>query len=148
MTLTRVILEGEITDSFPLEGAKSGKLNLHLRWMPQPIYRDSWVQSIRFDSFSLNLYLEGFFARYPWISSCRSSSSRSGSTPAANGCILVSIYMVVMYDLQKYGLSLFSKLVISINDECKSRCTCGAHKMDGGDSFASVWNTEFNGPSV
>ncbi|OAY78537.1 Synaptotagmin-5 [Ananas comosus] len=41
MTLTRVILEGEITDSFPLEGAKSGKLNLHLKWMPQPIYRDS-----------------------------------------------------------------------------------------------------------
>nr|CAD1840141.1 unnamed protein product [Ananas comosus var. bracteatus] len=41
MTLTRVVLEGEITDSFPLEGAKSGKLNLHLKWMPQPIYRDS-----------------------------------------------------------------------------------------------------------
>uniref|UniRef100_A0A1D1XKJ4 Extended synaptotagmin-3 n=1 Tax=Anthurium amnicola TaxID=1678845 RepID=A0A1D1XKJ4_9ARAE len=41
MTLTRVIMEGELTDSFPLEGAKSGRLNLHLKWAPQPIYRDS-----------------------------------------------------------------------------------------------------------
>ncbi|XP_073098720.1 synaptotagmin-5 [Elaeis guineensis] len=40
MTLTRVILEGEFTDNFPLEGAKSGRLNLHLKWTPQPIYRD------------------------------------------------------------------------------------------------------------
>ncbi|KAJ0984331.1 hypothetical protein J5N97_002687 [Dioscorea zingiberensis] len=41
MTLTRVILEGEFTDTFLLEGAKSGKLKLHLKWVPQPIYRDS-----------------------------------------------------------------------------------------------------------
>ncbi|EHA8589954.1 synaptotagmin-5-like [Cocos nucifera] len=41
MTLTRVIMEGEFTDSFPLEGAKSGRLNLHLKWTPQPIYRDT-----------------------------------------------------------------------------------------------------------
>ncbi|XP_056162488.1 synaptotagmin-5 isoform X1 [Syzygium oleosum] len=41
LTLTRVILEGEYKDSFPLDGAKSGKLNLHLKWMAQPIYRDS-----------------------------------------------------------------------------------------------------------
>ncbi|XP_063944824.1 synaptotagmin-5 [Daucus carota subsp. sativus] len=41
LTLTRVILEGEYKDSFQLDGAKSGKLNLHLKWMPQPIYRDS-----------------------------------------------------------------------------------------------------------
>ncbi|XVE71517.1 hypothetical protein DITRI_Ditri10aG0157100 [Diplodiscus trichospermus] len=41
LTLTRVILEGEYSDSLPLEGAKSGKLNLHLKWMPQPIFRDS-----------------------------------------------------------------------------------------------------------
>ncbi|KAH7671919.1 Enolase-like N-terminal protein [Dioscorea alata] len=40
MTLTRVILEGEFTDSFILDGAKSGKLNLHLKWVPQPIYRN------------------------------------------------------------------------------------------------------------
>ncbi|XP_057959607.1 synaptotagmin-5-like [Malania oleifera] len=40
-TLTRVILEGEFKDSFILDGAKSGKLNLHLKWTPQPIYRDS-----------------------------------------------------------------------------------------------------------
>ncbi|XP_026660235.2 synaptotagmin-5-like isoform X3 [Phoenix dactylifera] len=40
MTLTRVIMEGEFTESFPLEGAKSGRLNLHLKWTPQPIYRD------------------------------------------------------------------------------------------------------------
>ncbi|MQM16832.1 hypothetical protein Taro_049792 [Colocasia esculenta] len=41
LTLTRVIMEGEITDAFPLEGAKSGRLNLKLKWTPQPIYRDS-----------------------------------------------------------------------------------------------------------
>ncbi|KAK6912591.1 C2 domain [Dillenia turbinata] len=41
MTLTRVILEGEYTDSFALDGAKSGKLNFHLKWTPQHIYRDN-----------------------------------------------------------------------------------------------------------
>ncbi|KAK9100613.1 hypothetical protein Scep_024043 [Stephania cephalantha] len=41
LTLTRVILETEYKDSFPLEGAKSGRLDLHLKWTPQPIYRDS-----------------------------------------------------------------------------------------------------------
>ncbi|KAK9149577.1 hypothetical protein Scep_008334 [Stephania cephalantha] len=41
LTLTRVILEGEYNDSYPLEEAKSGKLNLHLKWLSQPLYRDS-----------------------------------------------------------------------------------------------------------
>ncbi|CAL0325659.1 unnamed protein product [Lupinus luteus] len=41
LTLTRVILEGEYKERFELEGAKSGFLNLHLKWIPQPIYRDS-----------------------------------------------------------------------------------------------------------
>ncbi|KAI4344197.1 hypothetical protein L6164_011448 [Bauhinia variegata] len=41
LTLTRVILEGEYKDRFELDGAKSGYLNLHLKWLPQPIYRDS-----------------------------------------------------------------------------------------------------------
>lgn len=41
MTLTRVILEGEFKDGFPLDGTKSGRLNLHLKWNPQPIYRDT-----------------------------------------------------------------------------------------------------------
>ncbi|KAK4481951.1 hypothetical protein RD792_012864 [Penstemon davidsonii] len=41
LTLTRVIMEGEYKDSFPLDDAKSGTLNLHLKWSPQPIYRDS-----------------------------------------------------------------------------------------------------------
>ncbi|CAK9326549.1 unnamed protein product [Citrullus colocynthis] len=41
LTLTRVILEGEYKESFELDGAKSGRLNLHLKWMPQPIYRDN-----------------------------------------------------------------------------------------------------------
>lgn len=40
LTLTRVILEGEFQDTFVLQGAKSGKLNLHFKWTPQPIYRD------------------------------------------------------------------------------------------------------------
>lgn len=41
LTLTRVLLEGEYNDTFPLDGAESGKLNLQLKWTPQPIYRDS-----------------------------------------------------------------------------------------------------------
>ncbi|OMO73195.1 C2 calcium-dependent membrane targeting [Corchorus capsularis] len=41
LTLTRVILEGEYKDTFQLEGAKSGKLNLYLKWVPQPIFRES-----------------------------------------------------------------------------------------------------------
>ncbi|RWW17207.1 hypothetical protein BHE74_00032062 [Ensete ventricosum] len=41
MTLTRVILEGEVRDSFPLEGTTSATLELYLKWAPQPIYRDS-----------------------------------------------------------------------------------------------------------
>lgn len=41
LTLTRVIMEGEFKDCFQLDGAKSGKLNLNLKWSPQPIYRDS-----------------------------------------------------------------------------------------------------------
>lgn len=41
MTLTRVILEGEYKECFVLDGAKSGKLNLNLKWMAQPIYRDT-----------------------------------------------------------------------------------------------------------
>ncbi|KAK6945161.1 C2 domain [Dillenia turbinata] len=40
LTLTKVILEGEYSDSFPVDGTKSGKLKLHLKWTPQPIYRD------------------------------------------------------------------------------------------------------------
>ncbi|CAI0389047.1 unnamed protein product [Linum tenue] len=41
LTLTRVILEGEYRECFTLDGAKSGRLNLSLKWVPQPIYRDS-----------------------------------------------------------------------------------------------------------
>ncbi|KAJ6829985.1 synaptotagmin-5-like [Iris pallida] len=40
MTLTRVITEGEVRDSFPLEGAKSGRLTLYLKWTPQTIFLD------------------------------------------------------------------------------------------------------------
>ncbi|KAM3267480.1 synaptotagmin-5 isoform X1 [Capsicum chacoense] len=41
LTLTRVLTEGEYKETFELDEAKSGKLNLHLKWAPQPIYRDS-----------------------------------------------------------------------------------------------------------
>lgn len=41
LTLTRVIMDGQHKGSFPLDGAKSGKLNLELKWTPQPVYRDS-----------------------------------------------------------------------------------------------------------
>ena len=41
VTLTMVILEGEYKESYQLDEAKSGKLNLHLKWMAQPIYCDS-----------------------------------------------------------------------------------------------------------
>ncbi|XP_064949697.1 synaptotagmin-5-like [Musa acuminata AAA Group] len=40
MTLTRVIMEGEVRDRFPLEGTTSATLQLYLKWAPQPIYRD------------------------------------------------------------------------------------------------------------
>ncbi|GAB4836806.1 Synaptotagmin-4 [Ancistrocladus abbreviatus] len=40
MTLTRVLLEGEFYDIFGLDGAKSGRISLHLTWAPQPIIRD------------------------------------------------------------------------------------------------------------
>ncbi|PKA59175.1 Synaptotagmin-5 [Apostasia shenzhenica] len=41
LTLTRALMEGEYSENIPLEEAKSGKLNVHLKWTPQPIYRDS-----------------------------------------------------------------------------------------------------------
>lgn len=41
-TLTRVLLEGEFQDCFPLDGAKSGRLTVHLKWTPQPILRESY----------------------------------------------------------------------------------------------------------
>ncbi|KAK8940118.1 Synaptotagmin-5 [Platanthera guangdongensis] len=41
MTLTRALMEGEYQDSPALEKAKSGKLNVHLKWTPQPIFRES-----------------------------------------------------------------------------------------------------------
>uniref|UniRef100_A0A803LH43 Uncharacterized protein n=1 Tax=Chenopodium quinoa TaxID=63459 RepID=A0A803LH43_CHEQI len=40
LTLTRVILEGEYRESFPLDGAKTGTVNLFLKWSPQHVYRD------------------------------------------------------------------------------------------------------------
>lgn len=40
MTLTRVLLEGELYDIFDLDGTNSGRLALHLKWTPQPIMRD------------------------------------------------------------------------------------------------------------
>uniref|UniRef100_A0A0E0DJ34 C2 domain-containing protein n=1 Tax=Oryza meridionalis TaxID=40149 RepID=A0A0E0DJ34_9ORYZ len=49
LTLTKVLIEEDYKDSFKLEGAKSGKLNLHLKWSPQPIFRDSREEdSLRF----------------------------------------------------------------------------------------------------
>ncbi|KAL9269481.1 Synaptotagmin-5-like protein [Drosera capensis] len=41
MTLTRLLVEGEFYDDFPLAGTKSGKISLHLKWAVQPIIRDS-----------------------------------------------------------------------------------------------------------
>ncbi|CAI8599603.1 unnamed protein product [Vicia faba] len=40
MTLTKVILEGEYHETFILDDAKSGKINLHLRWTAQHKYRE------------------------------------------------------------------------------------------------------------
>ncbi|XP_021738935.1 synaptotagmin-5-like isoform X1 [Chenopodium quinoa] len=40
MTLTRVLLEGDLYDIFDLDGTTSGRLALHLKWTPQPIMRD------------------------------------------------------------------------------------------------------------
>jgi len=41
LTLTRVIMEEEYKDWYPLDESKTGKLQLHLKWMAQSIYRDS-----------------------------------------------------------------------------------------------------------
>ncbi|KAL0330586.1 UNVERIFIED_CONTAM: Synaptotagmin-4 [Sesamum angustifolium] len=40
LTLTRCILEGEFTESLHIEGTKSGKLNMHLKWTSQTIIKD------------------------------------------------------------------------------------------------------------
>ncbi|KAM7275165.1 hypothetical protein ACFE04_017031 [Oxalis oulophora] len=40
MTLTRVLIEGEFQDSYNLEGAKSGKIFIHLKWTPKLVFRD------------------------------------------------------------------------------------------------------------
>ncbi|KAM7268820.1 hypothetical protein ACFE04_010986 [Oxalis oulophora] len=41
LTLTRVILEGEFTECFKLDGAKSGSLTVSLKWNAQTLYRDT-----------------------------------------------------------------------------------------------------------
>ncbi|XP_060210079.1 synaptotagmin-5-like isoform X1 [Lycium barbarum] len=41
LTLTRVLMEGEYKDTYELSESKSGKLNLHLKWNAQSLYRDS-----------------------------------------------------------------------------------------------------------
>ncbi|XP_010453150.1 PREDICTED: synaptotagmin-4-like isoform X2 [Camelina sativa] len=41
MTLTRVMLEGEYQEWFELDGAKSGKLCVHLKWTPRLKLRDA-----------------------------------------------------------------------------------------------------------
>ncbi|CAA7039066.1 unnamed protein product [Microthlaspi erraticum] len=41
MTLTRVMLEGEFQEWFALDGAKSGKLCIHLKWTPRLKLRDA-----------------------------------------------------------------------------------------------------------
>ncbi|KAH1244758.1 Synaptotagmin-4 [Glycine max] len=40
LTLTKVILEGEYNETYPLDGAKSGNISLHLKWTPQHKFRD------------------------------------------------------------------------------------------------------------
>ncbi|KAK7410252.1 hypothetical protein VNO78_00884 [Psophocarpus tetragonolobus] len=41
LTLTKVILEGEYSEIYPLDGAKSGNISLHLKWTPQHKFRDT-----------------------------------------------------------------------------------------------------------
>uniref|UniRef100_A0A1J3GTE7 Synaptotagmin-4 n=1 Tax=Noccaea caerulescens TaxID=107243 RepID=A0A1J3GTE7_NOCCA len=41
MTLTKVMLEGEFQECFALDGAKSGKLCVHLKWTPRLKLRDA-----------------------------------------------------------------------------------------------------------
>ncbi|KAK4415391.1 Synaptotagmin-4 [Sesamum alatum] len=40
LTLTRCILEGEFTESLNIEGTKSGRLNIHLKWSSQTIIKE------------------------------------------------------------------------------------------------------------
>ncbi|XP_051119076.1 synaptotagmin-4-like isoform X2 [Andrographis paniculata] len=39
-TLTRAIIEGEFTASYPIDGTQSASLSLHLKWTPQVLIRD------------------------------------------------------------------------------------------------------------
>ncbi|CAJ1973697.1 unnamed protein product [Sphenostylis stenocarpa] len=41
MTLTKVILEGEYNETYPIDGAKSGNISLYLKWTPQHKFRDT-----------------------------------------------------------------------------------------------------------
>ncbi|KAK7352689.1 hypothetical protein VNO80_18117 [Phaseolus coccineus] len=41
LTLTKVILEGEYNETYPLDGAKSGNISLYLKWTPQHKFRDT-----------------------------------------------------------------------------------------------------------
>lgn len=41
MTLSRVILEGEVQECFQIVGTKSGRLYLHLKWSSQTVARNS-----------------------------------------------------------------------------------------------------------
>ncbi|WVZ18164.1 hypothetical protein V8G54_005486 [Vigna mungo] len=41
LTLTKVILEGEYNETYPLDGAKSGSISLYLKWTPQHKFRDT-----------------------------------------------------------------------------------------------------------
>ncbi|GLT77142.1 hypothetical protein SLA2020_487540 [Shorea laevis] len=40
MTLTRVLLEGEVQDNFSLDGTQSGRISLHIKWTPQLVFRE------------------------------------------------------------------------------------------------------------
>ncbi|KAL1532662.1 Synaptotagmin-5 [Salvia divinorum] len=40
MTLTRAILDGELTDDFHLDGTESGKVKLHIKWTSRSIVKE------------------------------------------------------------------------------------------------------------
>ncbi|GLT85305.1 hypothetical protein SLE2022_034970 [Rubroshorea leprosula] len=40
MTLTRVLIEGEVQDNFSLDGTQSGRIFLHIKWTPQLVFRE------------------------------------------------------------------------------------------------------------
>lgn len=102
LTLTRVILEGEYQDSIPLDGAKSGKLNVHLKWNAQPIYRESWLISVNccMDNSRWTMYyppgdVYKEHQRHPSLHTCLLIHRHGKHSDGVHSCFIVPVINIV-----------------------------------------------------